>query len=78
MISFGSIVHSNLEMLSTIDPAAPSDEAPAVINVGLARLDRLARARAAVRRHPEYSEHSYFLPVETAFKNWEAMQNVGR
>jgi hypothetical protein len=27
MISFGSIVHSNFEMLSTIDPAAPSDAA---------------------------------------------------
>jgi hypothetical protein len=30
MISFGSIEHSNFEMLSTIEPAAPSDEAPAV------------------------------------------------
>jgi hypothetical protein len=35
MISFGSIVHSNLEMLSTIDPAAPSDEAPALSPVAL-------------------------------------------
>jgi hypothetical protein len=32
----------------------------------------------AVKKHPEYSEHAYFLAVETAFKNWEDMQNVGR
>jgi len=43
-----------------------------------ARRGRLARARAAVKRHPEYSEHEYFLAVETAFTQWEAMQNVGR
>jgi hypothetical protein len=35
MISFGSIAHSNLEMLSTIEPAAPSDVAPAVRPVAL-------------------------------------------
>jgi hypothetical protein len=45
--------------------------------VGLARRGRLARARAAVKKHPDYTEHAYFLAVETAFKNWEAMQNVG-
>ena len=39
---------------------------------------RRGRARAAVKTHPEYSEHAYFLAVETAFKNWEGMQNVGR
>jgi hypothetical protein len=38
--------------------------------VSLARRGRLARARAAVKKHPEYSEHAYFLAVETAFKNW--------
>ena len=27
--------------------------------------------------NPDYSEHGYFLAVETAFKQWEAMQNVG-
>jgi hypothetical protein len=43
----------------------------------LARRGRLPRAHAAVKRHPEYSEHEYFLAVETAFANWEAMQNVG-
>jgi hypothetical protein len=46
--------------------------------VGLARRGRLARARAAVKKHPDYSEHEYFLAVEEAFKNWEAMQNIGR
>jgi hypothetical protein len=46
--------------------------------VGPARRGRLARARAAVKKHPEYSEHGYFLAVETAFIQWEAMQNVGR
>jgi hypothetical protein len=46
--------------------------------VGLARRGRLARARAAVKNHPDYSEHAYFLAVETAFKNWEAIENVGR
>ena len=44
--------------------------------VGPARRGRLARARAAVKKHPEYSEHAYFLAVEAAFKNWEAMQNL--
>ena len=47
-------------------------------SVGPARRGRLARARAAVRKHPDYSEHGYFLAVETAFKQWEAMQNAGR
>ena len=46
--------------------------------VGPARRGRLARARAAVKKHPEYSEHAYFLAVETAFTQWEAMQNVCR
>jgi hypothetical protein len=46
--------------------------------VGPARRGRLARARAAVKKHPNYSESGYFLAVETAFKNWEAMQNIGR
>lgn len=46
--------------------------------VGPARRGRLARARAAVKKHPDYSEHEYFLAVETAFARWEAVQNVGR
>jgi hypothetical protein len=30
-------------------------------SVGPARRGRLARARAAVKKHPNYSEHEYFL-----------------
>jgi hypothetical protein len=45
--------------------------------VGLARRGRLARARAAIKKHSDYSEHGHFLAVETAFKQWEAMQNIG-
>jgi hypothetical protein len=45
--------------------------------VGPARRGRLARARAAVKKHSDYSEHGYFLAVEAAFKQWEAMQNAG-
>jgi hypothetical protein len=32
---------------------------------------------APVKKHPEYSEHEYFVTVEAAFQNWEAIQNVG-
>ena len=46
--------------------------------VGPACRGRLAGARAAVKKHPNYSESGYFLAVETALKNWEAMQNIGR
>ena len=42
--------------------------------VGPARRGRLARARAAVKRHPQYNEHEYFLAVEAAFEKWEAKQ----
>jgi hypothetical protein len=45
-------------------------------SVGPARRGRLARARAALKKHPDYSEHEYFLAVETAFKQWEAIQNT--
>jgi hypothetical protein len=45
--------------------------------VGPARRGRLARTRTAVKKHPDYSEHGYFLAVETAFIQWEAMQNAG-
>ena len=45
---------------------------------GVARRGRLARAHAAVKKHPDCSESGYFVAVETAFKNWEALQNVGR
>ena len=46
--------------------------------VGPARRGRLARARAIIKRHPAHSEHEYFVAVETAFIQWEAMQNAGR
>ena len=45
--------------------------------VGPARRGRLARARAAVKKHPKYNEHEYFLAVEAAFKQWETIQNAG-
>jgi hypothetical protein len=45
---------------------------------GLARRGRLARARAAVKKHPNYSEAGYCLAVEAAFESWEAMQNASR
>ena len=44
---------------------------------GPASRGRLARTRAAVKKHPECSEHGYFLAVETAFKQWETMQTGG-
>ena len=44
---------------------------------GPARRGRLARSRAAVKKHPYYNEHEYFLAVETAFKQWETIQNAG-
>jgi hypothetical protein len=46
--------------------------------VGPARRGRLARARAAVKHHPDYSDAGYLRAVETAFENWEAMQKAGR
>ncbi len=45
---------------------------------GPARRGRLARAHAAVKRHPEYNEHAFCVAVETAFTQWESLQNVGR
>jgi hypothetical protein len=46
---------------------------------GLARRARALQGHALQsKRHPDYSEHAYFLAVETAFTNWEAMQTVGR
>jgi hypothetical protein len=46
----------------------------------LARLPSVLLDVVDSREHvlPEYSEHAYFLAVETAFKKWEAMQNIGR
>jgi hypothetical protein len=45
--------------------------------VGMARRGRVARAHAAVKRHPEYNEHAFCVAVEAAFTQWEALQNVG-
>jgi hypothetical protein len=44
--------------------------------IGLARRGRLARAHAAIKRHPEYNEHAFCVAVETAFMQWEALQNA--
>ena len=44
---------------------------------GPASRGRLARTRAAVKKHPEYSEHGCFPAVETAFREWEAFQTTG-
>ena len=43
---------------------------------GPARRGRLARTRAAVKKHRDFSEHEYFLAVEAAFEHWQALQNV--
>ena len=45
--------------------------------VGPARRGRLAKARAAIKKHPDYSEFGYLLAVEAAFNNWESLQNAG-
>ncbi len=45
---------------------------------GPTRRGRLARAHAAIKRHPEYNEHAFCVAVETAFTQWEALQNIGR
>ena len=45
---------------------------------GVARRGRLTRARAAVKKHPDYSKSDHFVAVENAFKNWEALQNAAR
>ena len=58
--------------------AAALTEVLAENAVGPARRGRLARARAAAKKHPEYNEHEYFLAVETAFAQWEALQNASR
>jgi hypothetical protein len=58
--------------------AAALTEVLAESAAGPTRRGRLARARAAVKKHPNYNEHEYFLAVEAAFTHWEAIQNVGR
>jgi hypothetical protein len=34
--------------------------------------------RAAIKKHPSYSDAGYLQAVEAAFENWEAMQKAGR
>lgn len=46
--------------------------------VGPARRGRLARARAAVKKHPDYSDAGFLQAVEVAFNNWEVIQTAGR
>jgi len=45
--------------------------------VSPARRGRVARAHAAFKRHPGYSEHEFCTAVETAFMQWESLQNAG-
>ena len=46
--------------------------------VGPARRGRLARVRAAVKKHPDYTEHAYFVAVETVFAQWETFTKRSR
>ena len=45
--------------------------------VSPARRGRVARAHAAIKRHPGYNEHEFCAAVEFAFERWEALQNAG-
>ena len=38
---------------------------------------RVARAHAAIKRHPGYNEHEFCAAVEFAFAQWETLQNAG-
>ena len=38
---------------------------------------RVARAHAAIKRHPSYNEHEFCAVVEFAFEQWETLQNAG-
>ena len=41
------------------------------------RRGRVARAHAAIKRHPGYNEHEFCAAVEFAFAQWETSQNAG-
>ena len=41
------------------------------------RRGRLARAHAAIKKHPGYNDHEFCAAVEFAFAQWEALQNAG-
>jgi hypothetical protein len=71
-------------MTTEADLAALCDEFTSALTEVLAetaaapaRRGRVARAYAAIKRHPEYNEHAFCVAVETAFMQWEALQNVG-
>ena len=71
-------------MTAEADLAALCDEFTSALTEVLAenaaapaRRGRVARAHAAIKRHPEYNEHAFCVAVETAFTQWEALQNVG-
>jgi hypothetical protein len=44
--------------------------------VGPARRGRVARAHAAVKKHPGYNEYEFCAAVKTAFAHWEVLQNA--
>jgi len=44
---------------------------------GPVRRGRVARAHAAIKRHPGYNEHEFCAAVEFAFEQWETLQNAG-
>jgi len=41
------------------------------------RRGRLARAHAAIKKHPAYNDHEFCAAVEFAFAQWETLQNAG-
>ena len=71
-------------MTTEADLAALCDEFTSALTEVLAenaaapaRRGRVARAHAAIKRHPQYNEHAFCVAVETAFTQWEALQNFG-
>ena len=46
-------------------------------NIAAVRRGRLARAHAAIKKHPGYNDHEFCAAVEFAFAQWETLQNAG-
>jgi hypothetical protein len=67
-VSWGQVMSSSID-ISTLyrEFTEALTEVLAENAVGPARRGRLARSRAAVKKHPDYSEHGYFLAVETVY-----------
>ena len=42
------------------------------------RRGRVARAHAAIKKHPSYNEQEFCVAVEFAFERWETLQNAGQ